>query len=79
MNATLRLDACGDFLTLAQYCAWRGEASSTVRRQIKLGTCFVVPCEERPRLKWRRADCEKRMASADVVRARQQRAKTRAA
>lgn len=74
-RSTLRLDACGDFLNLQQYAAWRGESESTVRRQVRRGTCFVTPCEEKPHLKWRTRDCEKRMTSANVVRERQQRAK----
>lgn len=78
MISTLRLSDCGDFLNMKQYCAWRGEAARTVRRQIRLGTAFVMPREEKPRLKWLRADCEKRVARLDLVRDRQQRAKSRA-
>jgi hypothetical protein len=75
MTSTLRLEDCGDFLSLAQYCAWRGEGIRTVRRQIRLGMCFVMPCEDRPRLRWRRTDCERRMEQADVLRQRTQRAR----
>lgn len=76
MKSTLRLDACGDFLTLREYCAWRGESERTVRRQLKTGTCFVQPCEEKPHIRWRTADCERRMQNANVIRERQQRAKS---
>lgn len=73
--STLRLDDCGDFLTLQQYCRWRGESDTTVRRQVRRGDCFVTPCQEKPHLRWRRSDCERRMSTANVVRERQQRAK----
>lgn len=69
----LRLSDCADFLNLRQYCAWRGEGERTVRRQVKQATAFVMPAEERPRLLWRRADCEKRMQTADVLRDRHRR------
>lgn len=76
MTSTLSLaDVTGDYLDSTQYCAWRGEALRTVRRQIRLGTAFVMPCEEKPRLKWRKSDCERRMQNADIVRDRQRRAK----
>lgn len=74
-RSTLRLDDCGDFLRLKDYCAWRGESESVVRRQVRRGDCFVQPCEEKPHLRWRRADCERRMQTANIVRERQQRAK----
>lgn len=76
MTSTLSLaDVTGDYLTFAEYCAWRGEAERTVRRQIRCGTAFVMPVEERPRLKWRKADCERKMLGADLVRDRQRRAR----
>ena len=75
MKSTLRLETCGDFLSLREYCAWRGESERTVRRQLKAGTCFVMPCEEKPHLKWRTRDCERRMSTANIVRDRQTRAK----
>lgn len=75
-SSTLRLEDCGDFLNLQQYVKWRGESDSVVRRQVRRGTCFVTPCEEKPHLRWRRTDCERRMTTANVVRERQQRAKS---
>jgi len=74
-TSTLRLEDCGDTLTLRQYCAWRGLSESTVRRQVRRGDCFVTPCKEKPHLEWRRVDCEHRLQTANVVRERQQRAK----
>lgn len=74
MIATLRLDDCGDFLTFQQYCAWRGEAPRTVRRQIRKRTAFVMPREEKPRLKWYRTDCERAVANQNLVKERQRRA-----
>ena len=67
MTSTLRLEDCGDFLSLAQYCDWRGEGRRTVFRQIKAGTAFVMPREERPRLKWWRSDCERAMANQNLT------------
>lgn len=76
MISTLRLEDCGDFLNAAQYLAWRGDLSlRQLRRQIRTGKCFVMPCEEKPRLKWRRSDCERAMANANVIKQRAQRAK----
>lgn len=74
-RSTLRLADCGDFLTLAEYCQWRGESETTVRRQVKAGTCFVQPCQEKPHLRWRTSDCERAMAKANIVIERQRRAK----
>lgn len=75
--SVLRLDDCGDFLNLAQYANWRGLSPHQVRRQVKAGTCFVLPCEETPHLLWRRVDCARRLANANIVRERQLRAKSR--
>lgn len=75
MKSTLRLEDCGDFLSLSEYCRWRGESERTVRRQLKTLSCFVMPREEKPHLKWQTRDCQQRMERANVVRERQQRAK----
>ncbi len=73
MKPTLRLDTCGDWLTLQQYSDWRGEAPKTVYAQIKRATCFVMPATLKP-LRWRRSDCEKAMGNADALKDRQRRA-----
>lgn len=76
MASTFRLDdARGDYLTLQEYCGWRGISERTLRRQLRNGTVYVLPCEEKPKLRWRVADCKRRRDSANVVRERQQRAK----
>lgn len=74
-RSTVRLRDCGDFLSLREFADWRGLSETQVRRQVKAGTCFVTPCEEKPHLRWRTIDCERRMSSANVVRERQLRAK----
>lgn len=73
-RSTLRIEDCGDWLNLQQYCQWRGESETTVRRQVKRGACFVTPCQEKPHLRWRRSDCKQRMQNANIVRERQLRA-----
>lgn len=70
MEPTLRLSDCGDWLTLAMYCQWRGLCQRTVRSQIKRGNCFVEPATLKPELRWRRSDCERKMTSADILRER---------
>lgn len=75
--STLRLDTCGDFLDARQYCAWRGEALRTVRRQIRAGTAFVMPREEKPRLKWLRSDCERAMGQASIITQRKRMAQAK--
>ena len=77
MTPTLRLDDCGDWLTIAQYCAWRGESRATVYAQVAKATCFVMPASLKP-LRWRRSDCAQRLAQADLIRDRQQRDRLRA-
>lgn len=72
MTPTLRLSDCGDWLTIHQYCAWRGICVNTVKSQIKRGNCFVMPATEQSELRWRRSDCERRMTSADILRERSQ-------
>ena len=76
-TSVLRLEDCGDFLNLQQFCKWIGLSEAAVRRQVRAGTCFVTPCQEKPHLLWRRADCERRRDTANVVRERQLRAKAR--
>lgn len=72
---TLRLSDCGDWLTLHQYCAWRGVCERTVRSQIKRGNCFVDPASIEPELRWRRTDCERRMHGASLIEERKRRFK----
>lgn len=80
MDSTLRLeDVFGDYLSLKQYGRWRGLSERTIRRQLKDGSLYVMPCEEKPHLKWRVSDCRRRRDGANVVRERQQRAQAQMA
>ena len=64
---------------MRQYCEWRGLSDSQVRRQIRAGTAFVMPCEERPSIKWRRTDCERAMAHANLITQRKRTAQAKLA
>lgn len=70
---TLRLEDCGDWLNVAQFCAWTGQAPNTVYKRVSRGACKVPPASLTP-LRWRRTDCERYLKTASVMDDRKTRA-----
>lgn len=80
MKHGLRLAACGDLLTAAEYSAWMQQSVATTYQQVHAGAVLVKPWTLKPSPRWRRSDCEAALENRDLVlRQRQARAKKRLA
>lgn len=75
----LRLDRCGDLLTIEEYTQWaRNGSIKTTYNQIHRGTCLVPPHAIKPKPVWRRADLQAWLDDGKVlVRQRSARARER--
>lgn len=55
----LRLEHCGDLLTIEEYTRWaRNESIKTTYNQLHRGGCLVGPHAIKPKPVWRRADLQ---------------------
>lgn len=74
----LRLEQCGDLLTIEEYSTWARQSVAATYKQIQRGSLLVPPFAIKPRPRWKRADLEAKLGQADVlVRQRSDRARKR--
>lgn len=74
----LRLEQCGDLLTVPEYSAWARQSVQTTYKQISRAKCLVPPFAIKPRPLWRRSDLEAKLKQPDVlVKQRSARARER--
>ncbi len=66
MKHGIRLEQCGDLLTVQEYSAWVIQSANTTYQQVHSGSTLVRPFSLNP-LRWRRSDCEAKLAQRDVV------------
>lgn len=75
---TLRLEDCGDFLTVKQYAAWTGKSIWTIYDQVRRGRCKVPPHSLKP-LEWSREACQRYLDQPRLARDRAAQARARLA
>lgn len=63
----LRLDQCGDLLTVEQYSAWAQQSVKTTYNQMHRGSLLVSPFTLKPTPRWRRTDLEAALERRDLV------------
>lgn len=74
----LRLDQCGDLLTIQEYAAWARQSVKSVYNALHRGGLLVQPFCLKPKPMWKRADLEAKLAQDDTfVRQRSERARRR--
>lgn len=78
MKHGIRLEACGDNLSVEEYSAWVIQSKNTTYQQLHAGTTLVHPWTLKPKPLWRRTDCEAQQGRRDlVVQQRKERVKKR--
>lgn len=63
----LRLDQCGDLLTIAEYSAWARQSVKSTYNQLNRGGLLVPPFTIKPRPMWRRAALEAKLNDGTVL------------
>lgn len=78
MTPGIRLENCGDLLTLQEYSDWARQSAKTTFNQMYRGGLLVQPWSLKPKPVWRRADLEAALGRRDlVVEQRKQRVRRR--
>lgn len=65
----LRLEHCGDLLSIQQYSDWCNDGSvKATYNQLHRGGLLVEPHTLKPRPMWKRTDCEANLQRNDLAR-----------
>lgn len=67
MKHGIRLEECGDNLTVEEYSAWMIQSPNTTYQQLHDGTTLVQPWTLKPKPLWRNTDCAATQARRDLV------------